>query len=185
MKKIQPFTILSRETLIAGPYLPVERQHVRLPDGQLTDWFVHTGGDVVLVVPLLPDGRVVLQQQYKHGRREVITEIVAGMIDQGEEPLTAGQRELREEIGLQSTDWQLLQVLAANPTASIMRYHIYLAQGCTPCATGTQWDAAEVIHPLIVPDLPTATQTLRQAPQTSAAGLLAVLLAQTHLMPQM
>ena len=72
---------------------------MRLPDGHSAtrEYVVHPGA--VVVVPLLDDGRVVLERQYRYPIGHVMTEFPAGKLDAGEDPFVCGQRELLEETG--------------------------------------------------------------------------------------
>ncbi len=75
MKK---FKILSRELVLDNQYLPVEKQIVELPNGKTTTWFVALVSDAVIIVPQLKNGKFLLQENYKHGSGEVVTEFVLG-----------------------------------------------------------------------------------------------------------
>lgn len=59
---------------------------------------VEHGGSVV-VLPVLPDGRIVLVQQYRYPADNFLWELVAGHIARGENPRAAARRELEEETG--------------------------------------------------------------------------------------
>ncbi|HEY0201344.1 MAG TPA: NUDIX hydrolase [Burkholderiaceae bacterium] len=88
-----------------GSFLHVVRDTVRLPSGaQATREYVQHPGAVV-VVPLLDDGRVLLERQYRHPTGLVMIEFPAGKLDAGESPLACGQRELREETGFTAAHW--------------------------------------------------------------------------------
>jgi ADP-ribose pyrophosphatase len=98
-------TPVSREQLLKGRFLHVVRDTVRLPDGgEATREFVlHPGA--VAVVPLLDDGRLVLERQYRHATGKVMIEIPAGKLDPGEGALACAQRELLEETGYAAREW--------------------------------------------------------------------------------
>lgn len=95
----------AREELLQGHFLHVVRDTVRLPDGgsATREYVLHPGA--VAVVPLLDDGRIVLERQYRHATRQVMIEIPAGKLDAGEAPLVCGQRELLEETGYVAREW--------------------------------------------------------------------------------
>ena len=93
-------TQLSSEAKYDGTLLHIRRDTVRLPDGKTAtrEYNIHNGA--VCIIPLLENGEVLLERQYRYPLREVITEIPAGKLDApDEDPLEAAQRELREETG--------------------------------------------------------------------------------------
>ena len=93
-------TQLSSEAKYDGTLLHIRRDTVRLPDGKTAtrEYNIHNGA--VCIIPLLENGEVLLERQYRYPLREVITEIPAGKLDApDEDPLEAAQRELREEAG--------------------------------------------------------------------------------------
>lgn len=94
-----------REELLKGNFLHIVRDTVRLPDGASAtrEYVLHPGA--VAVVPLLDDGRIVLERQYRHATGQVMVEIPAGKLDAGEGALACGQRELLEETGYVAREW--------------------------------------------------------------------------------
>jgi ADP-ribose pyrophosphatase len=98
-------TTVSQEQLLRGQFLHVVRDHVRLPDGSpaTREYVVHPGA--VVVIPLLDDGRVVLERQHRHPIGQVMIEFPAGKLDAGEDRRACAQRELREETGYTAREW--------------------------------------------------------------------------------
>lgn len=113
--------------------------------------------DWVNVVAVTGAGRVVLIRQYRHGTREVTTEIPGGQVDPGETPLEAARRELAEETGYQADHWEQIGEVDPNPAFQTNTTYTFLAQGARP-AGGQHLDDNEEIeveeHPLDrIPDL--------------------------------
>jgi ADP-ribose pyrophosphatase len=76
---------------------------VRLPDGRISrqSWIDHR--PCIAVVPVDPEGRIVLIDQYRHAAGGMIVEIPAGNMDREGETIEACiQRELAEEVGFQA-----------------------------------------------------------------------------------
>lgn len=94
-----------REKLLQGRFLQVVRDTVRLPDGgeSYREYILHPGA--VAIVPLLDDGRLVLERQYRHPVGRVMIEFPAGKINAGEDPLVCARRELLEETGYTAREW--------------------------------------------------------------------------------
>jgi ADP-ribose pyrophosphatase len=133
----------SREELLKGHFLHIVREHVRLPDGgQATREFVlHPGA--VAVVPLLDDGRIVLERQYRHPRRQVMIEIPAGKLDAGESSLVCGQRELLEETGYVAREWAFGFTMYPTVAYSDEAIQIWFARGLEH--RGAQLDEGEFL----------------------------------------
>lgn len=96
----KPWTVLSRRTLISDPWLRLHAERIRTGTGtEIEPWYVVEAANWVTMVPVLPDGRIVLVEQYRHGAGRVCRELPAGNIDAGEDAALAAVRELHEEAG--------------------------------------------------------------------------------------
>lgn len=134
---------LAREELLKGRFLHVVRDTVRLPDGHEStrEFVLHPGA--VAVIPLLEDGRIVLERQYRHPTKQVIIEIPAGKLDPGEGALACGQRELLEETGYVAREWAYAFTLYPTVAYSDEAIHIWFARGLT--LQGAQLDHGEFL----------------------------------------
>lgn len=92
-------------TVYSGHFLQLRRDRVRLPDGAeaAREYVVHPGA--VMIVPILPDGRLVMERQYRYPVRQTMIEFPAGKLDAGEGGLACAQRELWEETGYKAGRW--------------------------------------------------------------------------------
>jgi ADP-ribose pyrophosphatase len=120
---------ISSETVASGGLLTVKRDQVRLPNGNVSqrEYVVHPGA--VVVVPILPNGNVLLEKQFRYPLHQVFIELPAGKIDAGEDILTTGQRELMEETGYKASAWIKLGYQHPCIGYSNEIIHIYLASG--------------------------------------------------------
>jgi len=102
---------LGTELVFDGAMLKVRRDRVRLPDGgeAIREYVVHPGA--VLIVPILPDGRLVLERQFRYPVGQVMLEFPAGKIDPQEIALATAKRELREEAGYVADTWQPIGIV--------------------------------------------------------------------------
>ena len=69
------------------------------------------------------EGDFVLVRQYRHTLGVTAMEICAGVMEQGEEPMQASQRELLEETGYGNGTWRPLMTIAPNPGTMTNRCH--------------------------------------------------------------
>ena len=120
-----------RETLLQGRFLQVLRDTVRLPDGgsDSREYIVHPGA--VMVVPMLDDGRLVMERQYRHPMGRVMVEFPAGKLDAGEDTWSCGRRELLEETGYTAREWARAGVLHPVISYSTEFIEIWFARGLT------------------------------------------------------
>ncbi len=84
--------------------------------------------DWINVIPLLPNGEVLLVRQWRYGVAAETVEIPGGMVEPGEEPRAAAERELLEETGYRAQRWTLLGELDPNPAFQTNRIVTYLAE---------------------------------------------------------
>jgi ADP-ribose diphosphatase len=112
--------------------------------GELRRFVALDAVDWVNVIALTPDDRVVLIRQFRIGAESVFVEIPGGMVDAGETPRAAAERELREETGFEARAWHLIGVARPNPAIQGNRLHTFLALDCEPRAA-TSHDEGEVI----------------------------------------
>jgi 8-oxo-dGTP pyrophosphatase MutT (NUDIX family) len=122
-------TLLSRQAVFEGRLLRVYRDEVALPDGrEAVREVVHHRG-AVGVVPVAPDGRVVLVRQWRHAVERALWEIPAGTRDADEEPATTAVRELEEETGYTADAWRSLGQACVSPGYSRELLWFFQADG--------------------------------------------------------
>ena len=121
-------TIESKQ-VYRGHFLEVRRDEVRLPDGRSAhrEYIVHPGA--VMVIPMLADGRLVVERQYRYPLARVMLEFPAGKLDGGEEPLHCGVRELFEETGYRAGEWARAGILHNAIAYSNEGIEIWFARG--------------------------------------------------------
>ena len=122
--------ILKSEYLIQRPWLTARRDHVKLPDGrEIHDYYVLEYPDWVNVIAITKDGQFVMERQYRHALGRTSFELPCGVMEKGEEPLEAIQRELLEETGYGGGEWRHLMDLSANSSTMNNMTHCFVATG--------------------------------------------------------
>jgi ADP-ribose diphosphatase len=98
-------SFVSGEQVFKGILLDVRRDIISLPSGARAtrEYVVHPGAAVV--VPILDDGRLVMERQYRYPVGRALLEFPAGKLDAGEAPLVCARRELAEETGYRARQW--------------------------------------------------------------------------------
>ncbi len=106
----------SRELAYEGSILKIYKDHMILPDGKAAIWdFVSHGRGGACIVPVLPDGRILMIRQYRPAIDRETLELPAGARDSVKEDTeVTAKRELLEETGYTSERWtHLLQLKTA------------------------------------------------------------------------
>jgi ADP-ribose pyrophosphatase len=133
-----------------GHFLKVFRDSVRLPGGEVAarEYIRHPGA--VMVVPILDDGRLVVERQHRYPLGQVILEFPAGKLDPGETTLHCAQRELLEETGFRAREWAHAGRMHNAPAYSTEFIEIWFARGLA--AGAQQLDEGEFIEVLQMPE---------------------------------
>jgi ADP-ribose pyrophosphatase len=164
--------ILSSKVLYKGHIFGVRRDEVLEPTGIRTTREVITHPGSVVVMPVLPDRRIILIRQYRHAARQFLWELVAGRIDPGESVRRAAARELIEETGYRAKRLRVFLDLFPTPGFLEERMYILLAEGLTPGEAEPEEDEKIVVKAYTRAELKKMIQrgVLRDA--KSIAGLL-------------
>jgi len=128
---IKKWDVLSSSYIFYHPPWAVFRKdHLRLSNGnEVPAYYVLEYPDWVNVLAITVEKQLVLIKQYRHAINEISFELAAGVIDEGESPLKAAQRELLEETGYGNGNWQPWVKLCANPATHNNYTHTFLATG--------------------------------------------------------
>ncbi|MGH9503876.1 MAG: NUDIX hydrolase [Terriglobales bacterium] len=153
-KKTRPAKarVLRSREVYHGPAFRVTADDVLEPSGVRTrrDIVHHSGSVVILAVDDSgSEPRILLERQYRHAARQLLWELPAGRVDEGENRLTAAKRELLEETGYTASRWRSILCFYASPGFLAETMNLYLARGLRPGQAQPEPD--EVIHIRFVP----------------------------------
>lgn len=173
---MQPWLVKSSRTILDRRWLKVSEQCVQLPNGTTIDEFhlLHSP-PWAAVIAVTPQHQLVLVEQYRHGLGRLSLELPSGVIDPGEQPLQAAQRELLEETGYHARHWKALTVLAPEPSRATHRAHFYFATDAR-AQRQAQPESSEVIEVRLV-SVADVLDLIVQGTMVHAAHVGAILLA--------
>ena len=168
------FEVLERTQPYRGKIINVSRDRVRLPNGRVSTLENIEHGPSTAVVPILPDGAVLLLRQFRYAAAGYILEIPAGMVESGESPEECARRELEEETGYVARTMRSLGGFMLAPGYCDEVIHIFVGSDLEP---GTQaLERSEVIDLAPCP-VPEVERMIREGQITDAKTVIGVLLA--------
>ena len=164
--------ILSSRTIYNGPVFGLRRDEVIEPSGVRTTREVITHPGSVVVLPVLPDGQILLIQQYRYAARQYLWELVAGRIDDGESPKVAAARELIEETGYRAKRFRVFLDIFPTPGFLEERMFILLAEGLTAGEAQPEEDEKIISHAYKPKQLEEMIRSGKLRDAKSIAGIL-------------
>jgi len=119
--------ILETRTIYSGSVLTFVEEKVEISPEITTNHLTVRHNGAVVILPQLPDKRLILIKQYRHSVGKEILEFPAGTIDKGEEPLPCATREISEETGYGANTIEFLGTLFPAPGFCNEIQHLYFA----------------------------------------------------------
>src|SRR3989304_4520915 len=126
--------------IYSGKKINVRKDEIVLDNGRkvLREVIEHPGS--AAIIPFITKDEIVLIQQYRHAVKELIYEIPAGTLDEGETFITCAERELEEEIGYKAGKLEPLIILYPSPGILSETMHIFKATNLVKTETNHQVD---------------------------------------------
>ena len=119
---------LNSRLLHMGRQFSFLQDEVELPDGRRTHRDIVRHPGAVAIVPILPDGRIILVRQYRYAAGKALLEIPAGTLEPRESPVDCARRELTEETGYEAGEMERLLSCYMAPGYSSEVIHLFLAR---------------------------------------------------------
>lgn len=142
----------------------MKKQAATSPEtGKRHDFYLLEASGWVNIIPVTPDGKIVLVRQYRHGSEEITLEIPGGMIEAGQTPLEAAERELAEETGYTTDSMHYLGKVRPNPAIFNNFCYTYLA-----------WNAAQTLsaEPDETEEIEVITVGIDEIPEIISRGII-------------
>ena len=143
-----------------GKVVNLRLDTLRLPDGREAKMEIVEHAEVVHVLPVTDDGKLLLVRQYRAAAGKELLETPAGGIEPDEDVETAAQRELREETGYRAEKFTLLASVYSSPGFCTELNHLFVATGLTH----------DPLEPDVDEDIALAPVTLSEAEEMAASS---------------
>ncbi len=127
---LQKWTLITSKDISSSKWFPVEERKYKLPSGKLVnDFSVTTLADVAMIVPVTPDGKVIMVNQFKPGFGDVILEFPAGRKEPKHQNIKeVAIYELEEETGIKTQDVEYFATFAGFVTKGTEKVYCFLAR---------------------------------------------------------
>ena len=123
---------VSSRRVYEGRILNLRVDEVRLESGRTAKREVVEHGAAVGILALTEKGGVLLVRQYRYAVGEETLEVCAGLVEAGEDPRDAAEREMQEELGVRPGTLTEIGRFYASPGFCTELLILYLAEGLTP-----------------------------------------------------
>ncbi len=125
---------INRELVYAGSILDIYKDTMDVGNGKIEEWdYVAHRKGAACIVPVLPDGRILMVRQYRNALERDTIEVPAGARDSvTEDTRVCAIRELEEETGYKSNKVSKLLSLRTTVAFCNEMVDVYLAEELVP-----------------------------------------------------
>ena len=137
-----------------GKILSVRSDDVRTPSGHIAKREVVEHKAAVGMIALTERKTVLLVRQYRYAVNEIMLEVCAGLIEAGEDPVQAAEREMQEELGVKAKTLQRVGEFYASPGFCTEMFTLFLATGLEKSSLPQDEDENVSVIELALSDIP-------------------------------
>jgi 8-oxo-dGTP pyrophosphatase MutT (NUDIX family) len=130
------WTTLKEEIIFENQYFRLKQDQVIRPDNKNGEYCFIQKQPFVVIVPFDAEGKVIWIRLFRYPKGKYVWEVPAGGIEQGEEPLEAAKRELKEEISMQGEYWEGIGQETVFESLTDQYGYIFIAKNLTKCEGG-------------------------------------------------
>jgi 8-oxo-dGTP pyrophosphatase MutT (NUDIX family) len=124
--EIRAWTVNGSSTIIKDSWIDLRADDCTTPAGvNVSPYYILRYPDWAHSVCLDDADRICVVSQYRHGAARVMMELPGGVVEAGEDPLAAAQRELLEETGIRAHQWRACGNFSPNPATHTNRFHVF------------------------------------------------------------
>ncbi|MCR4605760.1 MAG: NUDIX hydrolase [Eubacterium sp.] len=151
------------EHIVNDKWIDFRRSAYKFPDGTIYEpFYSYSRRNFVVIVATDEDGKYICVRQFRQGIGKVTTEFPAGGIErkdgkeygapdeEAEDALEAAKRELQEETGYVSDEWEKLLIVPSNATIADNYAYLYAARNCRK-TSGQDLDETEFLNVSLYP----------------------------------
>jgi ADP-ribose pyrophosphatase len=164
--------VVASETIYEGRIVSLVRDTIRLAGGKVATREVIRHPGAVAMVPIDPEGRLLLVTQYRHAAGKTLLEIPAGTLEPGEKPESTAIRELQEEIGMHPGRIEPIGGFFVAPGYTSEYIHLYICSALTESKLSGDDDEDITVVALSRAEALEAIALGRIADAKSVAGIL-------------
>ena len=173
-RKHGPWTIEGTTEKHRDSFMTVREDRVIRPDGQPGTYSTVEVKPGVAILPLDGDGNVFLVRQFRYGLGAESVEVACGGVEEDESPPDAAKKELREELGIEASDWSDLGIIDLDTSMVRCKVTLYVVKGLS--LGETEREGTEAMRTLKVP-FGEAVRMVMEGEITHAASCVLILKA--------
>ena len=181
---------IKTEHIVKDEWIDIRRSAYRFPDGSVFEpFYSYSRRDYVVIVATDTNGDYICVRQYRQGIKRVTTEFPAGGIERSddrqygkpadgcaEDALLAAKRELLEETGYESDDWNYMITVPSNATIADNYAYLFTAKNCRK-VSGQDLDETEFLNVMKYPE-DKVWELIRSGEFPQAMHIMALMLSQ-------